>query len=202
MSKLPRQIDNKEILRGKLFYAALPHTMGRPLDFVEANNGTPELYKIITRDDGLEGKKDPLTNIRKAEELRVVTYVKMRPCVIIQPNEYNQNENYPFVVALPVATLTLRHKKKEIYKRMIKSNDLPMFYYLGGDNYITINDPYKVYKNMLFKIDTKLNYSEKQIDFDEIMKRFAECFEINKIRECEECEKNCTKCEFKLAVNK
>jgi hypothetical protein len=202
MSSLPREISDKDILKGKLYYVALPFTAGRPLSFVEEVEGQEGFFKVITKDDGLEGQIDPNTGKKKAAEHKVVTGIKMRPCVVIQPNEYNQNERYPFVIVLPVETMKKSHKSKGIYKRMIKTNDLPMLYYLGGDNYITINDPYKVYKNVLFGIDVKLNYSVTDIDIEEIMKRFAQCFEIKKIKECDECEKNCDKCEYKLAVNK
>ena len=34
-----------------------------------------------------------------------------------------------------------------------------------------------------------------------IMKKFAQCFEIKRIKECDDCAKNCENCVYKLAVN-
>ena len=101
---------------------------------------------------------------------------------MIQKDQYNHNEKYPFVVILPIATLSEDHKKKPIFKRLIERNDLDQFYYLGNDCYITVNDPKRVYKNTLFYVEGHLKIDEKEIDMDELMMRFAECFDVKKIR--------------------
>ncbi len=199
--KLPRLIEHKDICRGKIFSVALPFTNGRPLNFIAKDDSSEELYRIVKKSDGFEGSIDEKTGERKSEELQIVTGIKLRPCVVIQKDEYNHNPKYPLVVILPIATLTDRHKEKLIYQRMIEKNDVDSFYYLGNDCYITINDPQRVYKNTLFYIDYNLKYSETDVNMEEIMKRFAKCFEIKKIVECDNCQYNCENCKYKKAVN-
>lgn len=197
---LPRLVEHEDICRGKIFSVALPFTNGRPLSFVVEDNNNSNLFKIVKKVDGFEGKIDKKTGERKAEELKIVTGIKLRPCIVIQKDEYNHNHKYPLVAILPIATLTSEHKKKSIYQRLIKDNDLDSLYYLGNDCYITINDPQRVYKNLLFDIEN-INFDESNIDMEEIMKRFAKCFEIKRISECDQCEHNCENCEYKKVVN-
>jgi len=179
---LPRLVRSRDIDRGKIFYVALPYTQGRPFKFVEKDRYYPDLYRVIEKKDGFEGKAEPLTGRRRAESLDVVTGIKLRPCIVIQKDQYNHNEKYPFVVVLPIATLSKYHKQKPIFKHLIEYNDLDQFYYLGNDCYITVNDPKRVYKNTLFYIDGQLKIAADEIDMDELMIRFAECFEVKKIR--------------------
>lgn len=198
---LPRLIKDSDIFRGKIFSVALPFTSGRPLQFVVEDDNHDGLYRIVKKDDGFEGKIDNVTKVRKSEQLRIVTGIKLRPCIVIQKDEFNHNPKYPLVAILPIATLTKEQKEKPIYKRLIEKNDLDNFYYLGNDCYITINDPQRVYKNVLFQIDYKLKYNETDINMEDIMKRFAKCFEIKKISECDNCQYNCENCEYKKVVN-
>ena len=179
---LPRLVESKDIDRGKIFYVALPYTQGRPFKFVEKDRYYPDLYRVVEKDDGFEGKAEPRTGRRKSESLEVLTGIKLRPCVVIQKDQYNHNEKYPFVVILPIATLTKEHKQKPIFKHLIQHNDLDQFYYLGNDCYITINDPKRVYKNTLFYVEGGLKIPDTEIDMDELMMRFAECFEVKKIK--------------------
>jgi len=195
MNILPRLVNNDDILRGKVFNVALPFTKGRPLDFVCEDKNNLGLYKIIKNNDGFEGKLDEKTGKKQSEIVKVVVEFKLRPALIIQKDEYNLNSNFPFAVVLPIATLSDNQKNKSIFKRMIKSNDVESFYYLGNDSYTTINDPQRVYKNMLFYNDSNTFYNKDIMN--EIMKRFAKCFEINKIVECDSCEYNCDNCELK-----
>ena len=179
---LPRLVQSKDIHRGKIFYVALPYTQGRPFRFVEKDGQHEDLYRIIERPDGFEGVSEPETGKRRSESLEVVTGIKLRPCIIIQKDQYNHNEKYPFVVVLPIATLTKEHKQRPIFKRLIEHNDLDQFYYLGNDCYITVNDPKRVYKNTLFYVEGRLKIEESDIDMDELMMRFAECLAVKKIR--------------------
>ncbi len=179
---LPRLVQSEDIHRGKIFYVALPYTQGRPFRFVEKDEQHEDLYRIIERPDGFEGKSEPQTGKRRSESLEVVTGIKLRPCIIIQKDQYNHNDKYPFVVVLPIATLTKEHKQRPIFKRLIEHNDLDQFYYLGNDCYITVNDPKRVYKNTLFYVEGRLKIEESDIDMDELMMRFAECLAVKKIR--------------------
>lgn len=180
---LPRLVSSKDIHRGKIFYVALPYTQGRPFDFVEQDRHYPDIYRIVKKEDGFEGKTDNDSGRRKSETLNIVTGIKLRPCVVIQKNQYNHNDTYPFVVVLPIATLTSEHKKRNIYRRLMEVNDLDQFYYLGNDCYITVNDPKRVYKNTLFYVEGGLKVEESKIDMDELMVRFAECFAVKKLRQ-------------------
>ena len=182
MSERPRLVNSKDISRGKIFYVALPYTQGRPFRFIEKDEQHSKMYRIIEKEDGFQGKSEPQTGRRRSESLEIVTGIKLRPCIVIQKDQYNHNEKYPFVVILPIATLSEDHKKKPIFKRLIERNDLDQFYYLGNDCYITVNDPKRVYKNTLFYVEGHLKIDEKEIDMDELMMRFAECFDVKKIR--------------------
>ncbi|HAX72730.1 MAG TPA: hypothetical protein DCY20_04340 [Firmicutes bacterium] len=178
MNELPRLVESKDIRRGKVFYVALPYTQGRPFRFLEKDSEQPDRYKVITRPDGFEGRAEPETGKRRSENLEIVTGIKLRPCIVIQKDQYNRNENYPFVVILPIATLSNEHKQRPIFKRLIEHNDLDQFYYLGNDCYITVNDPQRVYKNTLFHVEGRLKINEDDFDMEELMKRFADCFEV------------------------
>jgi mRNA-degrading endonuclease toxin of MazEF toxin-antitoxin module len=197
---LPRLVNDSNILRGKIFHVALSFTKGRPLNFVVEEESNPGLFKTVKLDDGFEGKINPETGELESEVVKIVTEFKLRPAVIIQKDEFNKNPNYPFIVVLPIATFTEKHKEKSIYRRVISHNDVDSFYYLGRDTYITVNDPHRIYKNMLFEMENVSKLSDEVME--KIMKRFAKCFEIRKIVECQECAQNCEKCEYKLAVNK
>ena len=181
MSELPRLVDSKDICRGKIFYVALPYTQGRPLRFIEKDEQHPELYRIVEKEDGFEGRAEPATGKRRSESLEIVTGIKLRPCIVIQKDQYNHNEKYPFVVILPIATLTKEHKQKLIFKRLIEYNDLDQFYYLGNDCYITVNDPKRVYKNTLFYVEGRLKIDTCDIDMDDLMMRFANCFDVKRL---------------------
>jgi uncharacterized protein YifN (PemK superfamily) len=197
---LPREVKSKDILKGSIFYVALPYLESRPLKFVEPDKDNKGLYKIIQKDDGFE----PIINKdgkKVSPELQIVCGVKLRPCLIIQNDEMNQNEQYPLVIVLPIQTFSSNQKNKALYKRVIEKNDLPEYFYLDNGSYITIDNPRRVYKNTLFTIPNHINFDKNLINIDEIMIRLAECFEINKIRQCENCSKNCDNCEFKMAVN-
>ncbi len=180
MPNLPRLVSHQDIKRGKIFYVALPHTEGRPFKFLQSDESKLNCYKIVEKQDGFEGTR--LESGRKiAEQLNVVVGIKLRPCLIIQKDQYNQNERYPFVVVLPIATLTKDHKERPIFKRLIEKNDLDQFYYLGNDCYITVNDPHRVYKNTLFYVEGTLKIDENGFDMDELMKRYAECYDVKAI---------------------
>lgn len=197
---LPREVKNEDILKGEVFYVALPYLEGRPLKFIEPANDNQDLYKIVQKEDGFEAKTDE-NGKKYSPELLIACGIKMRPCLIIQNDEMNGNENYPMVVVLPIQTFSDKQSERPTFKRMVESNDLPEYYYLDNKSYITIDNPRRVYKNMLFTIPNRVKFDKSLIDMEEIMVRFAECFEIDKIRQCEECSKNCNKCEFKIAVN-
>lgn len=201
MTNLPRLVKHEDILRGKLFYVAMPNTLGRPLQFVIEDKSKSGSFKIVKKNDGLEGKIDSKTGEKKSEILKVVTEVKMRPCIVIQKDEFNKNKKYPLVAILPIATLSEASKEKPATKRMIKYNDLDSSYYLGDDCYITINDPQRIYKNMLFEVEKDLKFDTSKINMEEIMKRFAKCFDIKRISACDDCEHNCEKCVYKKTVN-
>ena len=53
---------------------------------------------------------------------------------------------------------------------------------------------------MLFATPKEIILSNDTME--EILVKFAKCFEIKKIKECDECAQNCKKCRYKLAVNK
>lgn len=199
MSELPRLVKSEDILRGKVFNVALPFTNGRPLNFVFEDNDQKGMIKIVQLDDGLEGRIDKEGH-RKAEVLRIVTEIKMRPALVIDRDEFNKNPNYPLVAILPIATLNESQKRKNIFQRMVRYNDIERFYYLGNDSYITINDPQRVYKNMLFENESNIVFEEPVMV--EIFKRFAQCFAVERIIECDKCEHNCENCDYKkMAVN-
>ena len=178
---LPRLVSHQDILRGRIFYVALPHTEGRPFKFLQKENEDSNSYRVIEKSDGFEGTV-LASGQRRADQQEVVVGIKLRPCLIIQKDQYNQNERYPFVVVLPIATLTKKHKSRPIFQRLIEKNDLDQFYYLGNDCYITINDPHRVYKNTLFYVEGSLKIDEENFDMDELMKRFAECFDVKELR--------------------
>lgn len=101
-------MDNSNIIRGRIFNAAIISTNGRPLEFLEEQEG--DTYKIIPKNDGLEGKVDLKTGKRKAEVLKIATEVKLRPVVVIQSDK---NSNYPLVVVLPLANIPKAKKRNE-----------------------------------------------------------------------------------------
>ncbi|MDF2545345.1 MAG: hypothetical protein K0R93_243 [Anaerosolibacter sp.] len=204
MGDLPRLVSHKDIIRGKIFNVAVPHTSGRPLNFVIEDPGQKGTYKIITKDDGFEGEKDPKTGKKIAPVVKVVTEFKLRPAIVISDDYWNNNEDYYSVVVVPIASIYEEDKKNPLIKRMMTSNDLDGLHYIGTktgrDAYVTVNDPVRLNKNMLFE-------PKKQIVLDDplmtvLMEKFAKCFAVKKIARCRECEHNCESCEFRLAVNK
>lgn len=197
---LPKEVNSKDISKGEIFYVALPYLESRPLKFIEPDDENEGLYKIVQKDDGFEPITDEKGK-RKSPELQIACGVKLRPCLVIQNDDMNKNEKYPLVVVLPIQTFSNNQMNKELYKRVIDKNDIPEYYYLDKGSYITIDNPRRVYKNTLFTVPNAVNFDKSLINLEEIMTRLAECFEINKIRQCEECSKNCSKCAFKLAVN-
>ena len=200
MMMLPREVKSEDILKGEIFYVALPFIESRPLKFVEPDEHNTNLYKIVKKDDGFEPVIDSKGK-KGFPELQIVCGVKLRPCLVIQNDEMNKNEKYPLVVVLPIQTFSDNQKNRAVYKRVIEKNDLPEYFYLDNGSYITIDNPRRVYKNTLFTVPNNVNFDKKLIDMEELMLRFAECFEIDKIRQCEECTNNCNNCEFKIAVN-
>lgn len=197
---LPREVKHTDIVKGEIFYVALPHLEGRPFRFVEADKDNPDLFRIIEKEDGFEPAYDE-SGKKFSPELLVVSGIKLRPCLVISSDEMNQNEQYPLAIVLPIQTISSKQKDRPLFKRMVEKNDLPEYYYLDKGSYITINNPRRVYKNTLFTVPNKVNFDKSLIDLDKIFIRFAECFEIDKIRQCEECDKNCKNCELKVAVN-
>lgn len=172
---LPRLVSSKDIHRGKIFYVALPYTECRPFKFIERDRHYPDIYRVVERADGFEGKDDG-NGRRRSEDLQIVTGIKLRPCLVISKDTDNHNEKYPLVVILPIATLTEAHKQKPIWKRLVKYNDVPSLFYLGNGCYITINDPKRVNKNTLFYVEGGLKVEETGIDMEELMWRFADYF--------------------------
>ncbi len=204
MGRLPREVPNEVILRGRIFNAAIPHTFGRPLKFVEQDSNDNNLFHIIEKDDGFEGVIDPKTGKRVSPIVQAVAEFKLRPAVVIQSDEWNQKEKYPYIIVLPIASLYPEDLDDPDIKRMVERNDLPYFHYLasitGRESYITITKPNRLNKNMIYMPKTQIALNRATME--EILKKFATCFEIKKIAQCDTCNKNCEKCEYKLAVNK
>lgn len=204
MSELPRQIPYEDILQGKIFLAAIPYTFGRPLRFVEEDKQSPGKYIIKEDNDGFEARIDSKTGKKYSPIVQAVAEFKVRLAVVIQSDEWNQKSKYPFTVVVPIASLYPDDFKEPEVQRLVSKNDLPSMHYIenvtGRDAYITVNDPNRINKNMLFKpaIDIKLD----TLTMEKVLKKLAICFEIKKIVQCDDCNRNCDKCEYKLAVNK
>lgn len=185
---LPRQVENSKILRGRVLNVAVINPNGRPLEFLEEEGSN--IYKSIVKLDGLEGKIDKVSGKKKAETLKIISEVKLRPALIIQPNEYNQKTSYPFVTILPLANIPKNKKGTNMMKRLVEKNDLDVMHYLGHNSYVTVNDPRRVYKNMLFEFKDGIERKIDELSFNIIMRKFANCFEIDEIDKCEECVYN------------
>jgi len=204
MSVLPRLVSYDKILRGKIFNVAVPHISKRPLDFVIKSPRHEKLYEVITKLDGFEGERDPKTGKKYSPTLKVVTEFKLRPAIIIQNDEFNQREQYLYTVVLPVSKIQDSDRTDPVMQRVMKENDLKEMHFIGRlpgiDSYITIDNPKVIHKNLLFESPVDISVPEEMMI--EIMKKYAQCFEIKRIKECDDCSKNCEKCEYKLAVNK
>lgn len=204
MGTLPRLVPYNKILRGKIFNVAVPYTSERPLDFVIEDETQKGLYKIITKDDGFEGVVDPATGKRYAPTVKVVTEFKLRPAVVIQKNEFNNNPNYHMTIVLPITKIYEKDKTNSLIQRAITDNDVEYFHYLGGllvyESLVLIADPKRIHKNMLFEPPKEIILDDHTME--EILVKFAKCFQIKRIKECDECERNCKSCRYKLAVNK
>lgn len=186
-SKLPREIDDKDITRGKVFSVPIPFNDGRPFDFVKYDNDT-DTYKVVTLEDGFEGKIDPVSKRKKSEIVKLAINYKLRPALVIQNNYDNQNENYNSVIVLPIETIKEKQKGNSRIKRMMETNDVDNVHYIGNDSYIIINNPVKVHKNMLFENKKNIIFNESVMEL--IMKKFAKCVDIDKIEKCDECMYN------------
>jgi len=184
-TQLPRLVDDSKIIRGRIFNVAIINTNSRPLGFLEKVEN--ETFKIIKKPDGLEGKIDSKTGKKKAEVLQMVTNVKLRPAIVIQIDKDNNKVSYPFVVILPLANIPKSKKDTYTMKRIIEKNDLDSLHYLGHNSYVTVNDPSRVYKNMLFEFDDGVERKINDDVLEIIMKKFANCFGIKKIEKCDEC---------------
>lgn len=204
MSGLPRMVKYEDIMRGKVFNVAIPHTEGRPFDFIIENETNKGTYNIVTKDDGFEGVIDPVTGRRKAPTVMIATEFKLRPAVVISSNVANQKANYHSVIVLPIASIFEKDKSDSLVQRMMSSNDIGGLHYIGQvtgrDAYITVNDPKRLHKNMLFEPAKEVLLDEELMAV--IMEKLAGCLEIKQIPQCKECEKNCDKCQYKVAVNK
>ncbi len=197
MPALPRQVKTEDILRGKVFDVAVPFTKGRPFDFVQEIEDTNGHYRIVRMDDGLEGTI--VGGKRKAEVLKVVTEIKLRPALIILGDKDNQVEKYPYTLILPLGTVSPSQKERPLFKKMMATNDVEQFHYLGNDTYITVNDPLRVFKNSLFERDVSIEIPAETVTA--ILMKLAQCIELERIPRCSECENNCKTCEFKLAAS-
>lgn len=204
MANLPRLVPYDQILRGKIFNVAVPFTSERPLDFVIEDEKLKGLYRIITKDDGFEGVVNPKTGRRQAPVVKIVTEFKLRPAIVIQKNEFNNNLNYHMTIVLPITKIREEDKNNEYVQEAIKNNDVEYYHYLSDllvyESLILINDPKRIHKNMLFATAKDIVLDNHVME--EILVKFAKCFEIKKIRECDECEQNCKRCRYKFAVYK
>lgn len=204
MGGLPREVPYGQILRGKIFNVAVPFTNERPLDFVIEDDKFKGFYKIITKDDGFEGVINQETGRRQAPVVKIATEFKLRPAIVIQKNEFNNNPNYHMTIVLPITKIRKEDKNNEYVQGAIENNDVEYYHYLGKlllhESLILINDPKRIHKNMLFATPKEIILSNDIME--EILVKFAKCFEIKKIKECDECEQNCKRCRYKLAVNK
>lgn len=204
MGELPRLVPYDDIKRGKLFNVAVPFTNGRPLSFVMEDPINKNVFRIVKKDDGFEPVTDPRTGKKKAPVLKIVTEYKLRPAIVIQDDEWNHKSEYHSVIVLPISSIYEEDKKDPITQRMIEKNDLDGVHFLGNttgrEAYVTINDPKRLHKNLLFKTRNEIIFPDKVME--DIMIKFAKCFSIKKIVQCKECEKNCETCALKLAVNK
>lgn len=203
MSSLPREVIYSEIKRGKIFNAAIPHTFGRPLIFVEQDSSNPDTYKLIEKQDGFEGVIDPVTGKRTAPTVKAVAEFKLRPAVVIQSNNLNFNEAYPFVIVLPIASIYEEDLQDPEIKRMMSKNDIAHFHYTGKvtgrDAFVSITKPSRINKNLLYKPKQEIILEDSMMEG--ILLKLAKCFEIKKIEQCDNCHQNCAKCEYKVPVN-
>lgn len=204
MTRLPRAVSYDNILWGKVYYVPIPFSSGRPLEFVVKDTDHEDLYRLAKKADGFEGEIDPATGNRVSRELKIVTEFKMRPALVIQSNEMNVDPRYDFVVVLPISTINKGHMNRPIIQDMITHNNIDRLHYIGKavgrESYITVSDPKRLHKNMLYKFNREVSFSDEVMEV--ILAKLAKCLEIKRIAECDLCEKNCENCEYKNVVNR
>lgn len=201
---LPRLVPHNQILRGKIFNVALPFTSGRPLDFVVEDENNKGLFRIVQMDDGFLPVYNEKLKRKTAPVVKAVCEFKMRPAIVIQNNEFNAQQDYYQTIVLPITSIKDEVRKDPVIQQLVTTNDVEYLHYLGDllhkESYVVISDLKRIHKNLLFKTKTEMYI--KDADMEAILVKLAQCFKIKKIRECDECERNCEKCEYKLAVNK
>lgn len=173
MGKTPREIPYERIIRGRIYNAAIPHTFGRPLKFVEPHPKIFGVFNVVEKNDGFEGVIDSKTGKRVAPVVQAIAEFKMRPAVVIQADEWNKKEEYPFVIVLPIQGIYPDDLKDPDIKRMIAVNDLPFIHYIGSipgkESYITITKPNRLNKNMLYLPKNEIDLSSYIME--EILKK-------------------------------
>jgi len=197
MSFIPREVSPEQIIKGRVFDVAVPFTKGRPFSFVEETDNGSGLFRIVKKDYGLEAKI--VGGKTKAQVLKIVTEIKLRPALVILRDNLNQHTEYPYTIVLPIGTITEEQKKRKLFKRMLETNDVDQIHYIGNDSYITINDPYRVFKTTLFERSCPITIGDKEVST--ILVKLGKCLDMDRIARCDECESNCDNCELKLSVN-
>ena len=204
-SNLPFLIDDKDIIRGKIFRTAFPFLEGRPLQFFEQcadckdckHHGTGHDYcgKVTEKPYGFEDSHD--------KTLYVVNRFKARHAIILSTQTLNENPHWPNIIVAPIVGIHDDELDKPKIKK-IMSRDLKYFtaYYLepsitGAHCFIDLGKIRPIPKNWLLQ-DKAILADNKM--FDEISNRIGIILSQKSLEQCDGCKKPCENCDLKTEI--
>lgn len=183
-----KQIPDKEILRGKFYWSAIPYSEKRPLYVFcknkKNNYGKREMY-VNPFNNGIYKNGEVHSDV-----IDVIIRHKRRLSLVVQADTLNEDVTYPFVYVVPITTFDGDLAK--IHYVRDNNNDIIQYHYIGEitgkESVANISDIKRIHKSLLLE---KTNI--EQIDSDTIEnigKKIAQFMEIDKIEKCKECMYN------------
>lgn len=209
MSKFFKGIQSKDIFLGNIYTTIIPFSTPQPLSLFESCT-TCESNKMCNGfnencgrkyNDGQDFDRDKMSQFQNNDsEISVIVPHKIRPAVVIQPDDYNHRDNYPFVFVAPIQTL---HREKIQAKKLKKilANELPQLHYIGDhtghEAYINISDIKRLHKSFLLEKHSSDPFSDDIML--EVLIKISSLLGMGKgkIAACKTCEMNCDNCSLK-----
>ena len=207
MIKIFQGVGYSEILRGHLYWSAIPYTKGRPLDFLEdfkeLDDGT-NICKVVKKENGFECEIDEETQ-EPMSEVKVIIPHKVRIALVLQNDFLNHHSAYHQVFVVPIQTLHRAGKTKTFLDKLAIRNEYPQYHYIGEETgreaYVNIGDIKRIHKSLLLE-----RFRPEQINVDvmtEICNKISFLLDIKEIPVCHDCKRNCANCDLKkIIVNK
>jgi len=204
MFKVFQGVSYTEILRGHLYWSAIPFTKGRPLDFLEdfsqLGNGERSC-KVVNKEVGFECEIDDITQEPKTEVSVIIPH-KVRIALVLQNDFLNHHASYHQVFVAPIQTLHREGKTKSFIEKLTIKNEYPQYHFIGEETgreaFINIGDIKRIHKSLLLE-----KFREEELDQDiikEVCNKLSSLLEIKEISACQDCKMKCENCDLKKST--